>query len=443
MMIAAIRSPRWGSKLSVPSTRGFRPWLLTVAPLGPTVLAMSRARTGVRGITLMLLAAAFLFFGTACQETPHQVKNAVELYYGGNFPAAANTMRPLAGKKDESFVLNNCRFGSCALAAGDLPDAEEAFMEAYTVINSVKTNDGGRALGASLVFEGVKVWKGEPFERAMAFYYLGLVSLIKGDYDNARAAFNNSLFKLRDYAHDHDSTPTADKYTPYESNFALGYFGVGLCYTKMGDPQQAKANFDRAVQLQPSIAPLVQAALNPNTNTWLFVDYGQGPRRAPKGWYNEESAFGPTPAEVGPIPPTQAWVDGHAVGQDARPGVDTLAMAQDQKWQDIDTIRKTKAVLGTGAMVGGAGLAAYGADRHNTGETLAGLGIMALGAALAASSQADLRYWEMLPRTVIVVPVALNPGEHTIQVAVGGSTMAPFKVAIKPQGDNFYYIRLH
>jgi hypothetical protein len=393
-------------------------------------------------VVMALLGFFMLTCGAACQETPRQVKNAVELYYAGNFPAAANTMRPLAAKKDENFVLNNCRFGSCALAAGDLPSAEEAFMEAYTVINSVKTNDGGRALGASLLFEGIKVWKGEPFERAMAFYYLGLVNLIKGDYDNARAAFNNSLFKLRDYAHDKDTTPEADKYTPYESNFALGYFGVGLCYAKMGDAQQAKVNFDRAVRLQPDIAPLVQAALNPNTNTWIFVDYNQGPRRAPKGWYNEKSAFGPTPAEVGPIPPAQAWVDGNAVGQDARPTVDTLAMAQDQKWQDIDTIRKTKAVIGTGAMVGGAGLAAYGADRGSAGETLAGLGVMALGAALAASSQADLRYWEMLPRTVVVVPVALNPGAHALQVAVGGSTMAPFQVTIKPQGDNFFYVRM-
>jgi hypothetical protein len=67
---------------------------------------------------------------------------------------------------------------------------------------------------------------------------------------------------------------------------------------------------------------------------------------------------------------------------------------------------------------------------------------MALGAALAASSQADLRYWEMLPRTVVVVPVALNPGAHALQVAVGGSTMAPFQVTIKPQGDNFFYVRM-
>ncbi len=333
-----LRSPRWGFDDTVIHSKGFRPWLLTMAPLGPT----SR-------VTLMsILVFAFLFCGTACQETPQKVKNAVNLYYSGDFPSATNAMRPLAQKKDENFVLNNCRFGSCAFAAGDLVSAEEAFMEAYTVINSVKTNDGGRALGASLVFEGVKVWKGEPFERAMAFYYLGLINLVKGDYDNARSAFNNSLFKLRDYATKDDKSPDAERYTPYESNFALGYFGVGLCYLRMGDPEQAQKNFDRAAQLQPSMAPLAQAAKDPKNNTWIFVDYGQGPRRAGKGWYNEESAFGPTPAEVGPIPPAQVFVDGQSLGLSYQHAVDTLAMAQDQKWQDIDTIRKTKAVIGTG-----------------------------------------------------------------------------------------------
>src|SRR5688500_15565083 len=93
---------------------------------------------------------------------------AISLYQVGQFQAAAATMARETVKKDENFVLNNCRYGSAALAAGDLTAAENAFMAAYEVINGVNTNDGGRTMGATLVFEGVKVWKGEPFERAMA-----------------------------------------------------------------------------------------------------------------------------------------------------------------------------------------------------------------------------------------------------------------------------------
>ncbi|MEC8183119.1 MAG: hypothetical protein VX123_13805 [Pseudomonadota bacterium] len=37
--------------------------------------------------------------------------------------------------------------------------------------------------------EDVKDFKGEPFERAMVFYYLGLSYLALGDFENARASF--------------------------------------------------------------------------------------------------------------------------------------------------------------------------------------------------------------------------------------------------------------
>lgn len=398
----------------------------------------------IKRIMLAAVGASALSL-TACQSTPQHIKNAVNLYYIGDYTASATIMAPEAQKKDEDFVLNNCRYGSSALAAGQLDNAEQAFLAAYEVINGVNTNSGGRTLGATLVFEGIKVWKGEPFERAMAHYYLGVVYLIKNDYENARAAFRNSLFKLREYAKDKKGAPEQDQYQAFESNFALGYFGLGLCYLRTGQADLANQNFDIAAQLQPQLKDVIDQVKNPQANTLIFIDHGQGPKRAAKGWYNEESAFGPTPAEAGPILPPQIIIDGKLVTLPIRYQMaDTLAMAQDQKWQDIDTIRKTKAVIGTGAMAAGAGVAAYGAHQGDAGTALVGLGVMAIGAAIAASSQADIRYWEMLPRTVYVIPAALEPGEHTIQVNVGPSTINPFKIVAKEpgNGDNFIYVRM-
>lgn len=384
-----------------------------------------------------------LAFLAACQSTPENIKHAVNAYYLGDYPTAANILKPETVKKDENFVLNNCRFGSAVIALGDVETANNAFMAAYEVINGVNTNTGGRTLGATLVFEGIKVWKGEPFERAMAHYYLGMVNLIKNDYSNARAAFQNSIFNLAAYEGD---KPDAKNAKPVQSDFALGYFGLGLCYLREGKAEHADANFKLAVKYQPSLSPLVAEISKPTTNTLLFVDYGQGPRRHAKGWYNEESAFYPTPAEAGAIPQANLFIDGKQTATVTMRTwtVDTLLMAQQQKWQDIDTIRKVKAAVGTGAMAAGAGVAAYGAHRGDTGTALAGLGIMAVGAALAASSQADIRYWEMLPRAVYIMPASLPPGEHTFQVQAGASTSAPFKVTIKPagQGDTVLYVRL-
>jgi tetratricopeptide (TPR) repeat protein len=394
----------------------------------------------------MVVAALSFAVVSACDSTPKEARTAVNLYEVGDYSAAAAVIKPKTTKKDENFVLDNCRYGSAALAAGDIKGAENAFMAAYEVMNGVNTNNGGRTLGATLVYEGVKVWKGEPFERAMAHYYLGLIFLIEHDYENARAAFQNSLFKLNEYASKDDT----DHYRASESSFALGYFGLGLCYSHLNKPDLAEENFKLAEKNDPRLAGVIRDLQQPGMNTVLFVDAGQGPRRAAKGWYNEESAFGPTPAEVGPVPPIEAFSDGQIVDHpdEQYNMVDTLAMAQQQRWQDIDTIRKTKAVIGTGAMAGGAGLAAYGADRGNTGLALAGLGVAAFGAALAASSKADVRYWEMLPRTVYVVPLALTPGTHQLVVRAGMSQSPPLTVTVPAASAggaaevNYYYFRL-
>jgi hypothetical protein len=277
----------------------------------------------------------------------------------------------------------------------------------------------------------------------MAHYYLALAMLLKGDYENARAAFQNSLFKVREYA----NKDKLDQYQQVDSTFALGYFGLGYCYWRMGNQQTAEANFAQAQKYQPGLATLIQQVKQPWVNTLIFVDAGYGPRKAGKGWYNEESAFYPTPGEAGPTPPAVAWADGKQVN--AVPGlVDTLALAQERKWQDIDTIKKTKAVLGTGMMAAGTGMAAYGGSTHNNEALMwAGIGTALAGAALAASSQSDVRCWEMLPRTVYIIPATLQPGEHEIFVTLGGIQSGVHKAPVHPvnpnvPSDNIFYFRI-
>lgn len=389
--------------------------------------------------------ALLLLLLPACTDTPAHIRQAVDLYQAGQYPQAAQILQPDAAKKDEDFVLNNCRYGSCVLAAGQRELAEGAFMNAYDVINGVKTNDTGRKLAAAIVFENFKVWKGEPFERAMAHYYLGVALLLKDppDYDNARAAFQNSLFKLRDYATDSKKQPIADQYKTIESNFALGHFGLGLCYFRQGDTQLADANFKVATDLEPELAGLVTAVKNPQNNVLVFVDYGRGPRRKGQGLWNSQSIYGPPPSEAGAIPGAGLIVDGKAATEPLRfDTVDTLALAQDQKWQDIDTIRTTKAIIGTGALVGGGAVTAYGAQQGDATTALIGVGIMAIGAAVSASSQADIRYWEMLPRTVYVLPASLPPGDHSLQINIGGAVGTVHPITVKPNAPTILYLRI-
>ncbi len=399
----------------------------------------------VKAVRQLFVCGAMLgFLGSlsACSGTSLRVAQAVSFYYAGDYAQSQMELAPLIKKPNRNYVLNNCRYGSAALAAGHIAHAQHAFLTAYNIINSVNTNSGSRVIGAVVVYDGVKVWKGQPFERAMAHYYLGLTFLMQHDYQNARAAFQNSLFRLRAYDGDQGAhSPAAER---VDSDFVLGYFGLGFCDLKTGQPKLAAAAFQHAEQLDPAVTPTINKLYKPGVNTLIFVDYGFGPRRRSAGWYGEQTVFTPPPWLAGPIPYAYAWKNGqpiHGILQSNM--VDTLALAQDKRWLTMDTIRETKAVLGTGMMAGGLMVANNGADQRSTGTTLAGLGIAALGAALAASSHADTRYWEMLPRTVYVIPTALPVGTNQLRVAAGGATSAPFTVNIAPHSAyNVFYVRL-
>src|SRR5688572_25088441 len=203
-------------------------------------------------ITLLLLCLGLLLPGCASQKNARQIEMAVMDYYSGDYPAAQRKLTPLAEKTDEDFVINNLRLGSVLLPAYELDEAEAAFLRAWEVINSTGVNAGGRTLGAVLVDEKIKVWKGEPFERAMASFYLGLIYYIRQDYGNARGAFENALFKLRDI----DPEKNKESAEEVESNFALASLMLAKSFQRLGRDDLAKANFEYVTKNHPHLAPL-------------------------------------------------------------------------------------------------------------------------------------------------------------------------------------------
>ena len=182
-----------------------------------------------------------------------------------------------------------CRAG----VAHDLDDRLNPRSRAlYEVINSVGVNSGGRSLGAAVISENIKIWKGEPFERAMVNFYLGLIYYTRQDYNNARACFENALFKLRDYGPGFDQ---GDAYREQETNFALGYLMLGKSYQRLGRNDDAAKAFQRAVELQSNLAPLADFSRNAQSNVLLVVDYGRGPNKEGTGPDKAIVGFVPTP----------------------------------------------------------------------------------------------------------------------------------------------------
>lgn len=391
----------------------------------------------------LCLIAALLAVGCASPEEK-QAGRAVESFFRGDLARAQEQLQPIASKPDENFVLNNVRLGSAALADYNLDASEAAFLRAYEVINSVGVNDGGRSLGAALVDEKMKIWKGEPFERAMANFYLGLIYYMRQDYNNARGAFENALFKLRDYA---DKKDVKDDYREQETNFAIGLIMLAKTWQRLGRDDLARANFDKARELRPELTSVCEEPRNANANLLLVVEFGHGPQKVRDG-DGAFIGFAPAPDRAGTIPPPRVEIDGANVELAGltEPPIDLLAMAQDRKWQDIDTIRAVKSVAGTGLLIAGAGTTAYGLNRDNNDAAIAGLAMMGAGALLKASSQADIRQWEMLPRTIFLLPLHVPPGAHDVTVSFpqSGDLKQTWRgITVPATGDATYYIRMN
>jgi tetratricopeptide (TPR) repeat protein len=408
---------------------------------------MSKLKSILHPLSSILILA--LLTGCAATKEERQAQRAVDDYMYGNYARAASKLKPLADKTDENYVLNNARLGSTTLADYDLDDAESAFLNAYEVINATGVNSGGRGAAAAIISEKMKVWKGEPFEKAMVNYYLGIVYYMRHDYENARAAFENSLFKLRDYG---ESKNKSDEYRKIETDFALGYLMLAKAQQRLGEEDAARKSFDRVIELRPQLKSVANERRNAESNVLLIVDFGFGPRRVTSEYDGAFVGFAPRPQDVGPVPLPHVTVDGKPVTGPRTanydlPPVDLLALAQDKRWQDIDTIRATKDIIGTGLIAGGAyeGIHAARHERHQGQNAAIAAGLIATGVLLKASSQADTRTWEMLPRTSFVIPLTLPPGKHdiTVDFPEARSQYPTWRnLEVPEKGEATYYFRM-
>jgi hypothetical protein len=269
----------------------------------------------------------------------------------------------------------------------------------------------------------------------MVNFYLGILYYMRHDYANARAAFENALFKLRDYG---TGDVKEDKYQEVESDFIIAYFMLGKSWLKLGRDDKAQDMFSRVARLRPPLSQLLADNRPAESNVLLVVEFGQGPRKVNQG-DSSIAVFRPKPQEVPPIPVVKVNVDGRnlSLGGLNTPPVDLLATAQDRRWQTFDTIRLAKAAVGYGMM----GVGAYEAakEKPNYGAAAALIGA---GALLKASSQADLRHWEMLPRSVFLLPLRLRPGKHDVTVRVGALSQNWRDIVAPATGENTYYRRI-
>lgn len=198
-----------------------------------------------------------------------QVPDSVMSAYLENKPSLLHYhyMRVLR-EGQRNLVLNHMKAGLAAMELGEFDLAEESFDTALLNIESVYTDDENAAKARSLWYEeGRKDFKGEPYERAMAYYYRGLLYLRKGDYENARASFKGGL--LQD---------TMAEQEIYQADFALLIFLEGWSSMMLGDWDMAEESFQEVKTYRPDF--LIPPR---DHNVLLIAETGTAPQKIAVG----------------------------------------------------------------------------------------------------------------------------------------------------------------
>ncbi len=425
------------------------------AQAAPAAVATATARR-VSIILLLGLLLGLLLSAAGCQDRMRMAPTHL-IEQGEHAQAREQVMRHMTHDPSKrQYLLDRMRIGVLAMADGQPRAADVVFGEVFDVLRTLGINED-RTVAAAVFHEGVKFWKGEPFEQALALWYISAQQAMLGRWDNARAAAGNSLFRLHDFGRDPATGQRIDTaaiarraaeierarregrevgpyddgddflntgYAVVESNFTLGYITHALASYQLGRDREGEDYLAAAAEIDPHIRPLLRELRDGDYNTVLMVGYGMGPRKVAYGPGNALARFDPRTASDGrPLLAAVRDQGGQPIA-DRRVAVPVVAdvnrMAADHRWNNLEDVRLAKNAVGDLLIVGGATAAVIGADHGSDVAVFAGLGAMALGAMAKAGSHADTRFCDVMPQRLYVVPVKIDQPGQTVELQVQG-----------------------
>ena len=384
---------------------------------------------------------------------------ARDQFWKGRYQEAAAEFGRLADEPHASAPLYRQERAMCHLALGNPEAAAQdllfagQFLEAYGDASLEK-----RAV-SSYGRESEKIYFGDPYERAFNFLLLALISMNKGDYDNALAACKSGLLA--------DSDATENR---YESDLTLLYLLEAKCHRLRGQSDSAEPVLKAAAEsyrithpkvrevfserqdqiaiqklsakerkeleirdsdtvigeriqaLDAKLAVAGQAVdanadlgplLTGKFNTLILVPRGQSPVKTRYGTEAHLIVFTPN---KGKGQDAEISVDGQALRAAPLNNLaDVLFQATTRGGRRMDAILKGKVAyknttVGVGRTMTQTGNAVGGVV--GLGFALIGAAVQAAGAAI--TPEADPRCWKTLPSDYTIYALDLSPGEHII-----------------------------
>ena len=325
-----------------------------------------------------------------------------------------------AAKQGERIVLEKMIEGKTLLDQTDYIKSKESFLFAAAEINKVWNKaDESKKVRQFWYEEGIKSFKGEPHERSMLFYYLGLLFLREGDYGNAQAAFSQSILQ--------DAFAEEQK---YRADFSVSYFLQALSLHYLGSQQLAEQNLQKFISLKQNF--LEQEFKF--GNSIFIIETGAAPQKITKGKRNEFLSYRRGSDRTKSI---KIKINEKEI---------TIAALEDIYWQamsrggrPIDAIVKNKVIFKNVTEVTSEislgiaeGLLRFGDNRRDDelGVAFLVLGIGANALSEATKTSADTRHWSNLPNVVYLSNLNLAAGSYPVEITF-----------FNDAGDSFYSIK--
>lgn len=373
-------------------------------------------------VTFRLLILLALLPCLAACASPSR-KAEFDAFASGRYAEARAGYEAHLLEPDAETTLDRNLAGTAALMQGDVEAAHRHFREAFDDLEDL-TATTAESAAAIVGPDRSKRWKGDPHERVMNAYYLGVTYWLKGDVDNAAASFKSGLLR------DADSEKGEA-----QSDFALLWFLLGMAQKDARHSDGGSFALKRAQELVAAL----DAAKAASANVVIVMDAGMGPRKTPEGEHGSQVRYRPRNYAVRKGVVTS---DGAVVGDTVK-AVDVYEQAVTRGHKTMDDVNLGKAVVKDAAIVTGAVLLDGSRSNHTNA-----VGAALLAAGLLLPAEADVRSWDTVPGEVHVLAATLPPGKHVIRVeprdAAGhpvAGTAREFDVSVPADRVTFLWCR--
>lgn len=357
--------------------------------------------TGMKLRFGMLFAIALVLSGCGASYSLHQVDEKELSVYLQDKPEELHPLfTRILAEGERNHVLNRLRAGLAAMELGYHDLAARTFDEALLTIETIYGDNEGAAAARSLFSaEDRKVFRGEPYERAMAYYYRGLLYLADGDYENARASFKSGSLQ--------DSLAESEE---YRQDFALLEFLEGWASQCNGDADLAREAYALAREHNSALT-----VPDRRDDLLAVAELGYAPVKYTEGEHNEllkikaNSKKGPKSARItlagrSESLPNSESILWQAVTRGGRE-FDSILAGKVEFKQSADTASDIGEAVAGGAAYMATSSIAIG--DYDTAGIAGGIGMAAglfsalAGAASSATeTAADTRQWDNLPEKI-------------------------------------------